>query len=106
MALPIKWKEIANILSRKYDNKLCLNDFKILKKSIEVWKLWDLSISHDIICGGCGKIWVGFAIFSRMILTIGNICEEESECWEGCDYVWSGSDDQIWVGLQKIFYSQ
>jgi len=27
---------------------------------------------------------VGFAILSRMMLTIGNICEEESESWEGC----------------------
>jgi len=34
---------------------MCSNDFKIIKKAIEVWKLWDLSISHDIICGGCSK---------------------------------------------------
>ena len=61
-----------------------MNDFKILKKSIEVWKLWDLSISHDIIYEGVVKIWVGFAILSCTMLTNGNICEEELENWEGC----------------------
>ena len=31
------------------------NDFKILKKTNEVWKSWDLSIPRYIICGGSGK---------------------------------------------------
>ena len=64
---------------------VCSIDFKILKKAIEVWKLWDLSISHDIICGGCGKNLSGFTILSHTMLTNGNIYEEESESWEGCN---------------------
>ena len=62
---------------------VCPNDFKFFKKANKVWKLWDLSISHDIIYEGVVKIWVGFAILSRTILTNGNICEEESESSEG-----------------------
>ena len=60
---------------------MCSNDFKILKKSIEVWKLWDLSISHDIICEGCGKILSGFCNFAT---SNENIYEEQSESWQGC----------------------
>jgi len=48
-------KKMQTSCLRNTTINVCLNDFKILKKSIEVWKLWDLSISHDIICGGCGK---------------------------------------------------
>ena len=60
---------------------VCSNDFKILKKANKVQKLWDLSISHDIIRGGCGKNLSGFHNF---VTSNENIYEEESESWEGC----------------------
>jgi predicted Fe-S protein YdhL (DUF1289 family) len=33
----------------------CMNDFKILKNANEVQKIQYLSMSQDIICGGCDK---------------------------------------------------
>jgi len=41
--------------SRNPTTNVWPNGFLILKKANEVWKSWDLSKSHDIICGACGK---------------------------------------------------
>ena len=50
-----KWKEILHILFWKHDHKHVAEWFLNSKKASEVWKSWDLSRSHDIICGCCGK---------------------------------------------------
>ena len=47
-------------LVHEYDHELVFEWFYNSEKSSEVWKLWDLSISHDIICGGYGKNLSGF----------------------------------------------
>ena len=54
-ALPGKWKEISNILLRKHNHECVAEWFLNSKKTNEVWKSWDLSRSHDIIRGACGK---------------------------------------------------
>ena len=51
----MKWNEILNILSRKHDHKCASEWFKIKKKANEVWKLWNLPISCDIISESYGK---------------------------------------------------
>ena len=56
-----KWKEILNILFRKHDHEHVAEWFLNSKKSKQSLKSWDLSRSHDIISGGCGKNWTGFA---------------------------------------------
>ena len=53
--LPGKWKEILHILFWKHDHKCVAEWFLNSKKASEVWKSWDLSRSHDIICGGSSK---------------------------------------------------
>ena len=54
-ALPRKWKEILNLLFRKYDHERVAEWFLNSKKANEVWKSWDLSRSRDIIREGRGK---------------------------------------------------
>ena len=53
--IPIKWKEISNILSMKHNHEHVSELFKNSKKSNEVWKSRDLSWCDGITRGCCDK---------------------------------------------------
>ena len=82
---------------------VCSNDFKILKKANEVWKLWDLSIPHYIICGGSGKKLSRFRNFftynayKRKHLRRSFI--ELRNMWLGLDRYWRSN----WSSTSKLF---
>ena len=78
-ALPEERKEISNILFRKHDHEHVAIKFLNSKKVNKVWKLRDLSRSHDIIRGGYGqKIEKVSHNMSYMMFTNRSIQEEES----------------------------
>ena len=53
--IPIKWKEISNILSMKHNHEHVFELFKNSKKINEVWKSRDLSWCDGITRGCCDK---------------------------------------------------
>jgi len=102
---PYMWneKKISTSCPRNTPTNVCSNDFKILKKTNDVWKLWDLSIPHYITCGGSGKKLSRFCnIFTYNAYKWKHLRRsfiELRNTWLGLDRNWRSN----WSSTSKLF---